>query len=310
MSGLLRRLASQALGVPGTVLPVASLPFNPAPELVAEASRSARMTADSIAREPFGEDVQPAPRSSNPSPVMPGSTPEGYNRAHASVTWQVAGPTHEIPDTNRPGHNEPLSAQTGTPPRRVPEVLNQEFPDTQTPLNLLDPSRPYPSTEPAAIREPERLVLPSDFEELEPKTHAARSVGGTIPAALGDDADLRGDDAVLPEAEAHNPAAVVHSGLELNFFLQDAYPEPLLPSIARRSPTSGTSYTSDFPAQKRGAYGPGPGATEDITEVHVSIGRIEVTAVSDAPAKPQRQVPERKGMSLDDYLNRRKAGGT
>jgi hypothetical protein len=45
---------------------------------------------------------------------------------------------------------------------------------------------------------------------------------------------------------------------------------------------------------------------EETTEVHVSIGRIEVTAVHEAPP-PKRQAPtSAKPMSLDEYLARRK----
>ena len=44
---------------------------------------------------------------------------------------------------------------------------------------------------------------------------------------------------------------------------------------------------------------------EETTEVHVSIGRIEVTAVHEAPP-PKRQAPtSAKPMSLDEYLARR-----
>jgi hypothetical protein len=50
------------------------------------------------------------------------------------------------------------------------------------------------------------------------------------------------------------------------------------------------------------------GAVEETTEVHVHIGRIEVTAMHEpAPAKPaaaRRPAP----MSLDDYLAKRHGG--
>ena len=52
------------------------------------------------------------------------------------------------------------------------------------------------------------------------------------------------------------------------------------------------------------------GSIEETTEVHISIGRIEVTAVHEpAPAKPaaaRRNAP----MSLDDYLAKRHGGRT
>lgn len=80
--------------------------------------------------------------------------------------------------------------------------------------------------------------------------------------------------------------------------------KPLLPLIQATGnlarPTgnaSGTEFKRD-PA----------GRTEETTEVHVSIGRIEVTAVHEpAPAKPvapRRNAP----MSLDDYLAKRHGG--
>jgi len=50
---------------------------------------------------------------------------------------------------------------------------------------------------------------------------------------------------------------------------------------------------------------------EETTEVHVSIGRIEVSAVHEAPAPRRRPEPQaNKPMSLDDYLARRQGGGT
>lgn len=47
----------------------------------------------------------------------------------------------------------------------------------------------------------------------------------------------------------------------------------------------------------------------DTTEVHVHIGRIEVTALQEAPAKqPKTTRQQRQPMSLDEYLTRRKEG--
>ena len=52
----------------------------------------------------------------------------------------------------------------------------------------------------------------------------------------------------------------------------------------------------------------GSGMVEETTEVHVSIGRIEVTAVHE-PAPPKPAAPRRNApMSLDDYLAKRHGG--
>jgi hypothetical protein len=60
-----------------------------------------------------------------------------------------------------------------------------------------------------------------------------------------------------------------------------------------------------LPAAVRGPVGPNvaaQAAADEPTEVHIHIGRIEVTAVHEAPAP--RTLPSRKQapMSLDAYL--------
>jgi hypothetical protein len=53
------------------------------------------------------------------------------------------------------------------------------------------------------------------------------------------------------------------------------------------------------------------GADGDTAEppVHVSIGRIEVTAVAAAPAPKRKTAPRQPSMSLHDYLARRRGKG-
>jgi hypothetical protein len=74
---------------------------------------------------------------------------------------------------------------------------------------------------------------------------------------------------------------------------------PLLP------PQQGPNGTALF----KGA----PGAAwrtpvEETTEVHVSIGRIEVTAVHEAPPPKRAPARSQRALSLEEYLARRKAG--
>lgn len=84
------------------------------------------------------------------------------------------------------------------------------------------------------------------------------------------------------------------------------YPSPLLPlkNAARPSALKASA------AAQRGEHsGSGrQGQVDEITEVHVSIGRIEVTAVHESPP-PKRQAPTpAKPLSLDEYLARRGRG--
>ncbi len=79
--------------------------------------------------------------------------------------------------------------------------------------------------------------------------------------------------------------------------------EPLLaPTIRVRWPTSAA-----LPPQGHQPSRGGPADT--TTEVHVSIGRIEVTAIHEPAAPAQRPAARRKApVSLDEYLARRQGG--
>jgi hypothetical protein len=59
-------------------------------------------------------------------------------------------------------------------------------------------------------------------------------------------------------------------------------------------------------ARNASAYRDSTGS--DATEVHVSIGRIEVTAVYEASPPLRRTVPVKKSMPLNEYLAQRQRG--
>ncbi|MBK8570703.1 MAG: hypothetical protein IPN81_12585 [Nitrosomonadales bacterium] len=81
------------------------------------------------------------------------------------------------------------------------------------------------------------------------------------------------------------------------------YPTPLLPLKNAARPSA---LNASVAAQRNEHRSPGrQGQADEITEVHVSIGRIEVTAVHEPPP-PKRQAPaSAKPLSLDEYLARR-----
>jgi hypothetical protein len=96
----------------------------------------------------------------------------------------------------------------------------------------------------------------------------------------------------LPPAERIPPASI-DSGDPLS--LVDAI-EPLLPPSAQKEKNVGRipCNSDQVNASTRG---------NAPTEVHVTIGRIEVTAVQEAPSQPVRPTAGRPPrMSLDDYL--------
>jgi hypothetical protein len=80
-------------------------------------------------------------------------------------------------------------------------------------------------------------------------------------------------------------------------------PDPLLPAI-RQGPRS----TLSSPAAASAPHT--PPAAESPTEVHVHIGRIEVTAVQPPPAPKPAARGGPQPMSLDEYLARRERRGS
>ena len=79
-------------------------------------------------------------------------------------------------------------------------------------------------------------------------------------------------------------------------------PEPLLgplsPGLYQRSAVRPYSMAEPFESRTRNE--------PENTEVHVHIGRIEVTAVHEAAPERPKRPPARGPMSLDEYLTRRR----
>jgi hypothetical protein len=74
-------------------------------------------------------------------------------------------------------------------------------------------------------------------------------------------------------------------------------PTRLLPLTATRPPRT---VASSLPAQRSGA-------TDDSTEVHIHIGRIDVTAVHEPPPRRRAPTAANAPMSLDAYLAKRRS---
>jgi hypothetical protein len=83
-------------------------------------------------------------------------------------------------------------------------------------------------------------------------------------------------------------------------------PTPLLDFSRPPQPHATTPTRSDAAFDIRSA---GPTDAEP-TEVHVHIGRIEVTAVQESAPKRTKAPPARKSTSLDDYLVKRQRRAT
>jgi hypothetical protein len=80
---------------------------------------------------------------------------------------------------------------------------------------------------------------------------------------------------------------------------------PVTPSTSPSSPASPSRGPRAVPRPRKPDT-PAP-AREEVTEVHVSIGRIELTALQDAPRPRREPARTRKPQSLEEYLKRREA---
>jgi len=118
--------------------------------------------------------------------------------------------------------------------------------------------------------------------------------------------------AVVPPVSAENIETDVPMSSHVTDAISDIEQDPTILEVESPSPLLPLKSTVRPTAFNAGAQRGEPGTSisqggvEKTSEVHVSIGRIEVTAVHEAPA-PKRQVPTNsKPMSLDEYLDRRR----
>jgi hypothetical protein len=142
------------------------------------------------------------------------------------------------------------------------------------------------SAGPPASQKPQRIIPPASSRLLDPAAETGIGSESPSPAHQGTQTDYR--------VELYPVQAAI------------ARIEPLLPPTQPvRTPLAPTASASIDNQGRLPA-----GTIEETTEVHIRIGRIEVTAVHEpAPAKPvaaRRNAP----MSLDDYLAKRHGGRT
>ena len=275
MTGLLHRLGAQALGMASPVRPVARLAVLPAP--VGQEDAVPRPEAGTGARpapSPHPRPAEPAPSSS------PGRGPSA--RAATSAPFTEAGPA----DSRLAGHPaaavpSPSPAEAGA----VAQVSSDLWPADRGPgaEDTLGPAGPTS----AGVRP--RMQDPATVAARGPRTRQRERPAPAAAPAADPDLDF------LPDRTRLDVAG--------------AAPQPLLPLLAPAAPAHvGARHAAGLaPSGLPDPIGSSP--VEEITEVHVSIGRIEVTAAPGPHPQPSRRpAADRKAMSLEQYLARRQAG--
>ncbi len=236
MSGFLRRLARQAIGLASPVRSAARLPYAPSPPLGEDGRQDGAVPAGTAPRVAAGEPMERGDAE--------------HTNAH-----DVAHETDRTRGAVRPG----LAPLAEPPPVRADEGGRLDERDRP------DAGPPHPPS---------------------PETFVARLAPEAAAHVL------------LPEAETDI------SGADSNDLspASTRFVAPLLPS---QRPTQPASWRAAAPLPRGVA---GQGQVEETTEVHVTIGRIEVTAVHEAPA-PKRPAPRGcQPMTLEEYLARRHGG--
>ena len=250
MSGFLRRIAAQAMGVANPVRTVASSPFAGTPALVEESLPVIADTAPVASVNGTRVDHGAAVHANDDSPI--GQLSGGRDRR----TEPPVGSKAEWPK----GSSQQSAAAAA--------------PATELSINA-------------------RAIEPSPLLSAGPE---AGAMSLPVPER-GVHVDV--EKAVEPEFGVPAPSG--------SLSIDIGPTELLLPPRARQSVARGL-FDQERVKPERWPAGNRAATLEETTEVHVSIGRIEVTAVHEAPP-PKRVGPRRPApMSLDDYLSKRQGG--
>lgn len=280
MGDFLSRLVARSTGASAPVMPRPRSAYEPVANPLQDAARGDADDADDVAVRPMTV-ASPAVRAA--------ATAEPYR-----------GPLHASPMAARPA---PSAGLTGAALPQVTGALQSHIADAHGHLQHDSAQAPVMNTalQPAAGRAHGALLLAG---------------GGNAGAASESQHALRG--APFTPAAAHvadrAAGAAAHARSTADANGRDAQPRNVPPAVVRRPepvmPRPGV--------HADGAAGASPGAghhTESSLRddaapiIQVSIGRIEVRAVSEpARAPAARRVPPRALLTLDEYVRQRMKG--
>lgn len=306
MTGLLRRLAEQAVGAPSTLRSVASLPFAPSPEPNRPATArtgpwerpSARTEAPA---RPASPRVEPSP-STQPQYANPVAQDGPDYVALIPGSDELAHPFSEVPE-ERPE----ITAQTRrSPPDRLERGSEKAGGTNHGNARRrveLEPRSPVVRAERSNIDPSLSRAEPSPIPGVPDPTAADWAPD---PTAVDWAPDRPPAGRKLPRAS--NPGSPEVRGRRPEATEPSVAPEPLV-QVAYSTIHSPATHEAPGKVQQRPPTGTERAEVEEITEVHVNIGRIEVRTAAASPASKRQKplAPKQKTMSLDDYLAARGA---
>lgn len=243
-------------------------------------------------------------------------------RPMASLPYQAVPEfTDDATDLDTGGVPVTTPRAMAAPPGATPTHPSESAPSTsrhpgEQPQRPSAPASLLPTTDHASAATPS-TDGPTSHEE--PQVQAATGIT-THPA----EATLPLPSALLMENLAAKPGATVSNAAlpsaadpashSSNAFTDtsadttaDGLPAPLLP---RQRPTKVTTAAPNASPAPRGSAGAARQESTEPNEVHVHIGRIEVTAIQESTQPKLRPKRGQAPMTLDNYLAKRQRGDT
>lgn len=286
MSGVLRHLAGQALGDNKPVIhSMARMPYVAPPVLVQDTEVSLLETGHASPAPDTPRGVSHAVLHSSTQEVsgrIQVSTPGKADALVSSVIGQAPAAAQLF---NRVSVSEGIAAEMDTPKAATPN------PTTMTDTIQAEHTAQQVSATNLGELQQRRTLLPHHFPPAEIMLDSAEKITTWDPLSrqLVLPAEIMPDSAEKPALSTHQILVETSpSGME---------------SLQSRPAIDPSHSDARLPPSRRIQE-------SETTEVHVHIGRIEITAVHEAPTQKVKAAPVRKSMSLEEYLARRKGGQT
>lgn len=225
----------------------------------------------SVACTPYAHPLSPA-NSAEPDNQIPGlnsAVNERRNMGKNETAWD------SVPSQEQPHATFQTELSTQTRNNKVAPLLAEVF-DVQLGSDSDSYAKPTPTNGPS-----------SSVKAKLQQSSINKSVADEFPV-------------FAEEIEMHLPED------KITAFTDSNYPSPLLPLKNAARPSASKVNLAAQHAEQSG-FGQRV-QVEDVTEVHVSIGRIEVTAVHESQPQKRQAPTQAKPLSLDEYLARRGRG--
>lgn len=276
MSGLFRRLAKQASGRATTLHAPANLPFHDAPDAAGGAFAAGATMPAEVPSPVVAKAVLPRP-----------AIAYGLARTRLVEVEQPETPVHTADRAVRGSPASPVRKRTEN--RAGFEPSSDEQPHDA-------PVQPHDApVEPASAARDPRPLRPARAPiraHDRPAPNAPRVPAAALPRSRGS-----------TDSASAAPGNAVGAARESEATAMEGLPAALLPPAAGPAFAEATSVRPRPAARSDGHSS--SSATAMPNEVHVHIGRVEVTALQESAPKPRTIRNGRVPMSLDEYLAKR-----